>query len=139
MLVPFPFNTFPLIVTFPNPVTATDPYVVDSLPVMLPLIVTFPLAFEQSRARVVALLKELKFDVMVNSGKLATKPPPADAVPPPTKVPALDAFVMRATFTFWSMVTVKLLEKMLWPSPFGGTAPPPHVAPLLQFPFATAR
>ena len=36
--------------------------------------------------------------------------PPRAAVPPPTNVPALAAFVMRATLTLVSMVTVKLLE-----------------------------
>jgi hypothetical protein len=35
------------------------------------------------------------------------KVPPAAAVPPPTKVPAFDAIVIRFTLTFWSIVTVK--------------------------------
>jgi hypothetical protein len=39
------------------------------------------------------------------------KPPPAAAdVPPPTNEAVTEAFVRRATLTFWSIVTVKLLE-----------------------------
>ena len=66
-------------------------------------------------------------------------PPPAAAVPPPTNVPTFAAFVTNATSTFVSTVTVNVFEYMLCPAAFGGTAPPPHVAPALQFPDATAR
>jgi hypothetical protein len=37
-------------------------------------------------------------------------PPIAALIPPPTNVAVIAAFVMSATFTSWSMVTVKLLE-----------------------------
>jgi hypothetical protein len=65
--------------------------------------------------------------------------PPNAAVPPPTNVPAFAALVTNATLTFISTVTVNVFEYMLCPAAFGGTAPPPHVAPALQLPDATAR
>lgn len=65
--------------------------------------------------------------------------PPAAAVPPPTNVPAFARFVIRATSTVVSTVTVNVFEYMLCPAPFGGTALPPQVAAVFQFPDATAR
>jgi hypothetical protein len=47
---------------------------------------------------------------VTNDDETVNPPPAAADVPPPTNDAVIAAFVMRATFTFWSMVTVKLLE-----------------------------
>jgi hypothetical protein len=51
------------------------------------------------------------FPVIAKPEALTVNPPPAAAdVPPPTNDAVMAAFVMSATFTLVSIVTVKLLE-----------------------------
>jgi len=57
-----------------------------------------------------ALLLVNVFAVIVYPELITEKPPPTAAlVPPPTNDAVIVAFVISATSTFWSMVTVKLL------------------------------
>ena len=76
--------------------------------------------------------------------------PTAGAPPPPVTVPTMVAvfgdtpakdtqFADALAVIGDVIVTVNVFEYMLCPEAFGGTAPPPHVAPALQLPDATAR
>jgi hypothetical protein len=90
-----------LVTMFPEIVNVPDPEFINVVvdPEPEPLIVPTMLAelvpdkftkFEEDGVNVAVI-------VIPFTGR---KPPPADAVPPPTNVPAEAAFVMRATFTF---------------------------------------
>lgn len=58
-----------------------------------------------------AALPDILADVMLKPPCVIENDPPSAAdVPPPTNVAVTAALVMIATFTFWSIVTVKLLE-----------------------------
>jgi hypothetical protein len=54
--------------------------------------------------------EQLKFVVtMFTAAETLKFPPAAELVPPPTNVAVVAAFVMSATSTFWSIVTVNPL------------------------------
>ncbi len=108
-LAPTPVR-FPIIETEPVDVLFTQ-----NLLVPLAGLVRFPVmdntdgdaALSDSRVS----LEPVRFALILRPELLTANPPFAAAdVPPPTKDAVIAAFVIRATSTFWSIVTVKLLE-----------------------------
>lgn len=77
--------------------------------VTFPFNVLFPPLLKKS-AVAVLVVDEVTFEEIVNPAFAVNPPPAAAEVPPPTNDAVIAAFVSRATLTFWSMVTVKLLE-----------------------------
>jgi hypothetical protein len=75
--------------------------------VRLPVTVAVPVIELETKF---TLPKEVKFAVMLLLFERVMLPPAAAEVPPPTKDAVIEAFVIRATSTVWSTVTVKLLE-----------------------------
>jgi hypothetical protein len=76
----------------------------------LPLIVRVAGVTAEKDRAFVALFTPLMFAKIESPLDATENPPPIAAdVPPPTNDAVTDPFVISATSTFWSMVTVKLL------------------------------
>lgn len=108
-----PPDTFPFTTKLPPEVTLTtvfalrfaDPGETFPFKVNIPLAAENVSKFAEPEPGPVKVVEDT-----VNPPAATLKPPPTVAdVPPPTNDAVIAALVMRATSTFWSMVTVKLL------------------------------